>query len=310
MNVKDFGKKHGMAMVFLFAIIFLLSGIITNMMAPSLSKGAFIVTLFINLSSSSLLLVIVYWIYLFTGENPILDSLRAYQAETVKMMNFIIRSDTVRQSYYETGVSRFFPERGDTARIMWNEFIENRDVTPVTVEVLGKVLNRVQGSFITEKERDIIVEKINLGTKIYILLIEPDSKPAQLRAEDESNDQEHSTVGHDKIRNPKFIRAVKDVINRTKHNQNKGCLVVGYYSETPYCQITRIGDEMLVTNYLTGHSGRECPSMALNREHQDDVFNRYQETFYKILELTHARNPEPSQGPALYHSEAVELIDA
>ncbi len=300
-------EKNAMLIILLFGLIFSLFGVLTGIKNPLFSINSFIVNIFINLSGSSLLIYIVYRIYIFTGENPILDSLKKFRKENVSMMNLILASDTARQTYCETGVSQIIPQRGDVARNMWNDFIAQDNEKPLKVEVLGKVLNRIQESFITTNERDIIVEKIKNGTRMYILLIEPGSKPAAIKAQDEGDDTEHSTVGYRKSRNSPFIEAIKEVINRTENNQKNGCLVVGYYSKTPYCQITRIGDKMLVTNYLTGHSGRQCPSLIIKKEHQHNLFDVYRETFYQLLEDAHIKSKKKTLSPTLYQSGTFKL---
>jgi hypothetical protein len=85
---------------------------------------------------------------------------------------------------------------------------------------------------------------------------------------------------------------LKDAIAEIKEQikGTKGSFMFKCYDITPYCQILRIGEQMLVTNYLYKISGRYCPTFFLQENPSGKLFNIYMDNFESILKSDKVRD--------------------
>lgn len=108
-----------------------------------------------------------------------------------------------------------------------------------------------------------LVERVNSGTKINIVLPKADSNYLKLRAESESKD---SSLSRWKERIEKNIEILKLIHNEFIYKDKKDNFRLYQTDNIQYYFIFRSDDLMMVTNYLYGYEGDNCPAVLLREE--------------------------------------------
>lgn len=245
-----------------------------------------------NIAATCITVLILAWVYSIVGGEPLQQEInnlkRVGQQNTEEIKNQISTFKQiikVTKSGLGAGLIEVIPERQESSRDKWHEFISSNEFFPEKVDVLGKVVQRVFSSLTNENERDRLINLIKKGCNIRILILDPEGDAAKRRREEESGAGAVGRLTLPKKELKHAIDFIKEQIEGTK-----GSFMFKCYDITPYCQILRIGEQMLVTNYLYKISGRYCPTFFLQENPSGKLFNIYMENFESILKSDKVRD--------------------
>jgi len=237
-----------------------------------------------NIAATCITVLILAWVYSIVGGEPLqqeINNLKKVGEQNAKEIKNQIGTFKqiikVTKSGLDAGLIEVIPERQESSRDKWHEFISSNEFFPEKVDVLGKVVQRVFSSLTNKHERDRLINLIKKGCNIRILILDPKGDAAKKRMEHDSG----GAVGRLTLPEIELKEAIDDIKEQIK--ETKGSFVLKYYNTTPYCQIIRIGEQMLVTNYLYKKNGRYCPTFFLQENPSGKLFNIYMEHFESII---------------------------
>ena len=282
--MKNENKPALLALLVICIISSLSSGIF------HLNKNIFLYGITLNIATTFLAALIIFIVFFYTGGDPVIVRIDNLKNELKNILEWCSTADQIAKSCHACGIYEIIPERKDRSANMWEYFIDSNSNDQKEVDILGKVTRRVAEtikaeSIEAEKEREVLIEKIQNGLKLRILMLDPTCESARKRMKEEEDD-DSSTVGKmhkfDKILHNGIEKIIYEL--KEKMTDNMGEFFFGYYDTTPHCQITRVDDEMLITNYIHKYSGRHCFSMKVNKKPNGEIFEKYKKSYEKILE--------------------------
>ena len=243
-----------------------------------------------NIAATCITVLILAWVYSIVGGEPLQQEInnlkRVGQQNTEEIKNQISTFKQiikVTKSGLDAGLIEVIPERQESARDKWHEFISSNEFFPEKVDVLGKVMKRVISSLTNKREREKLINFIKKGCNIRILILDPEGDAAKKRMMHDPGEIGRGILPVDNLKDA--IAEIKEQIKGTK-----GSFMFKCYDITPYCQILRIGEQMLVTNYLYKISGRYCPTSFLQENPSGKLFNIYMDNFESILKSDKVRD--------------------
>lgn len=243
-----------------------------------------------NIAATCITVLILAWVYSIVGGEPLQQEInnlkKVGQQNTEEIKNQISTFKQiikVTKSGLDAGLIEVIPERQESARDKWHELISSNEFFPKRVDVLGKVMKRVVSSLTNKNERAKLINLIENGCDIRILILDPEGDAAKKRMQHDPGDIGRGTFPLEDLKDA--IDDIKEQIKGTK-----GSFILKCYDITPYCQILRIGEQMLATNYLYKKSGRYCPTFFLQENPSGKLFNIYMDHFESIIKSDKVRD--------------------
>ena len=266
------------------SIIFILLCIISH-----LYKNLLLFGITVNVGTTFLTVLIIFIVYFFTGGEPQIKAINDLKVKFDKFVKLASKhaaedieklGNKAAISCLSAGVTEILPTRGDSARLLWQKFLDSGYGDIDKVDLLGKVLDRVVNSLKDKNDKGELIKKIQKGLQLRILIVDPKSDFAERRKIDESGSVDSKVGKHDYDKD--LHDAIIDIIKKLKGNKSNGFFFFGYYAATTYCQITRVGQEMLITNYIYRQSGRHCPSFKVEEHINSNIYEKYKKMFEEL----------------------------
>lgn len=168
------------------------------------------------------------------------------------------------QRIAESECVRVYPRRGAVPDELWRRLINNAS------KRIGVLV--YAGLFLPEQHPQLIAvlrEKAQSGTRVEILLGDPDSPEVSRRGTEEGIGD--SMAG--KVRNVlAFYQRLRDTPGVAVH----------FHRTTLYNSIYRFDDEMLVNTHVFGFPAAHSPVMHLRRISGGDLFDTYADSFERV----------------------------
>ncbi|MCX6113179.1 MAG: hypothetical protein NTY22_07880, partial [Proteobacteria bacterium] len=120
-------------------------------------------------------------------------------------------------------------------------------------------------------------ERIKQGSDIRILILKLDGVETKIRIKHENNDVK-CLMNIDDL--PTLEKTIKEILEATK--DAKGSFKFGFYDIIPYCNIVKVGEKMLVTNYLYKLTGKVSPTYLIEKTKDKQLFGKYMEHFENV----------------------------
>jgi transcriptional regulator with XRE-family HTH domain len=180
------------------------------------------------------------------------------------------RSAQVTQSE----VVHIYPRRGAVPNDVWKRLLDQA-TRQIGILAFG-------GLFLAEQDHRLVAtlrEKAAAGTKVEILLGDPDGDRVATRGEEEGI----GDVMAAKVRNVlAFYQDLHEVEN----------VAIYFHNTTLYNSIYRFDDEMLVNIHLYGTPAAYAPVMHLRRLAGGELFENYTASFNRVLSRARVVRPD------------------
>ncbi len=257
-------KTKSLIILTIFAALFICMALIMHLKEWDLAYGVFC-----NIAATCFTFVILAWVYALTGGEPLEEQMKELKA-THPLIETGIRSGLLElaneRQYSKTQVND-----------MWISFLDQEKLSADSVDVISNVGRDIVHSLLSPVHTNSLVNKIIKGCNVRILTLSPKGDAAKIRKEDEGG---HALVGAELV--PNLQDVIGDILRQIKNREGKGSLKYGFFNVTPSCSIIRIGDRMLVTNYLYNMLGRVCPTFLLQDKTHSGLFAKYVQHFENV----------------------------
>ncbi|MQM25250.1 XRE family transcriptional regulator [Glycomyces albidus] len=164
----------------------------------------------------------------------------------------------------QSEVIRTYPRRFQVPPELWRRLFDN------ATERIGILV--YSGLFLPEHDPGLIEalqQKAAAGTRITILLGDPDSEAVAVRGREEG-------IGD------ALAAKVRNVLSFYEKLRGTEGVFVGYHSTTLYNSIYRYDDEMLVNTHVYGFPAAHAPVLHLRRLAGGTLFNSYADSFDRV----------------------------
>ena len=170
----------------------------------------------------------------------------------------------------EAEIVETYPRRFSVPNDVWKRLFQNSS------KFIG--ILAYSGLFLPEQDPDLIETlkaKAKNGTKIYILLGNPESVAVETRGAEEGI----GTAMAAKIRN---------VLSFYQDLEGIDGIHVGYHDTTLYNSIYRFDQEMLVNSHIYGFPAAHAPVIHLKEISGGTMFQTYSDSFDRVLSRSHS----------------------
>jgi hypothetical protein len=171
-------------------------------------------------------------------------------------------------------VVRVYPRRGAVPADLWQRLLDQA-TSEIGILVYAAIFLPEQNPRWVSSLR----EKAEAGTKVQILLGDPDSPHVAERGSDEGIGGAMAGKVHNALA---FYKELRGIENAT----------VSFHATTLYNSIYRFDDEMLVNTHLFGTPAAYAPILHLRRLSGGELFDNYTASFNQVLSRSHAVWPE------------------
>lgn len=267
-----FKKNQKIVRIIIFLIL-----VVLMLFAFLLYKNGmmFLYGIFSNMAGAFGVIAILAVIYRYLGGEPLQKEVNELGRQVSKFKQI----NRVTSTALDAGLVEIIPERQETVDKEWSRLISSNEIFPAKIDVLSMLMRPVVSSLTNDNGRERIIAEINKGCNIRLLLLKPKGDAAITRATHDTGLVEFTA------KDPASLNKLKDVVaeikNKTKKKQ--GAFECKLYDTIPYCQVLRIGEQMLVTNYLHGLSGRHCPTLRLQKNKGIGLFKTYTDIIDKVF---------------------------
>jgi len=208
-----------------------------------------------------------------SSQNTLCESLQTETNKIVKKIDELEQERTI----VESGIQAVFHERrlSHDNEFWREEFLNSKELRDF--DVIGISLRDMVHSF--HNDIDKWEERIKQGSDIRILILKLDGIERKRRIEHENKDVSWFMNIEDL---PILKKNIKEILEATK--DAKGSFKFGFYDIIPYCNIVRVGEKMLVTNYLYKLTGFISPTYLIEKTKDKQLFGKYMEHFENVWE--------------------------
>jgi hypothetical protein len=246
-------------------ILFLIA---TNLLSiAGLLKNQNISTILIGIATSCIAAFILAILYIGTGGEPLQKQIREIEQQIAKLPRVM--------ALMESGLYAVFHERHlSRDNEFWKEeFLNSKESKDF--DAIGQVLHDIVESL--SHDLDTWKEKVNQGSNVRILILKPDGDETKIRMNHEEG-LPGSMIGKTDL--SALEQVITKILEGTK--DGKGSFSLGFYDIIPYCNIVKVGEKMLVTNYLYRLTGAFSPTYLIEKTKDKKLFEKYMEHFENV----------------------------